>query len=66
MTEIVTAVSTVGFPIVMSLVLIYLLQDINKGHKEETEKLNETLHNNTVVLMQLKQLLEDSFNEKEG
>lgn len=66
MTELVQAISTVGFPIVMSVILLYELRENSKQHKEETDKLSETLQNNTVVLMQLKQLLEDKTIEKEG
>lgn len=65
MTELVQAISTVGFPIVISVILLYELRENSKQHKEETDKLSETLQNNTVVLMQLKQLLEDKTIEKE-
>lgn len=66
MTEIMQAISTVGFPIVISVVLLYELRENSKLHQEETDKLSDTIHENTVILMQLKQLLEDNnISEKE-
>lgn len=64
MDEIVTAISTVGFPIVCTLILLYLLVKENEQHKEEMSALKETIHNNTVVLAELKQLLTDMLQER--
>lgn len=64
MDEIVTAISTVGFPIVCTLILLYLLVRENEQHKEEMSALKETIHNNTVVLAELKQLLTDMLQER--
>lgn len=47
------AVSTVGFPIVMCLVLIWYIRDINEKHKEETVQFTEALNKNTIVLQKL-------------
>ena len=66
MDEIVTAISTVGFPIVCTLILLYLLVKENEQHKEEMSALKETIHNNTVVLAELKQLLNDVLKERSG
>ncbi len=66
MDEIVTAISTVGFPIVCTLILLYLLVRENEQHKEEMSALKETIHNNTVVLAELKQLLNDMLQERSG
>ena len=38
------AVSTVGFPIAMCLICSYYIVNLNKEHKEETEKLKESLN----------------------
>lgn len=59
MDEIVTAISTVGFPIVCTLILLYLLVKENEQHKEEMSSIKDTIQNNTVVLSELKQLLND-------
>ena len=66
MDEIITAISTVGFPIVCTLILLYLLVRENEQHKEEMASLKETIHNNTVVLAELKQLLNDMLQERSG
>nr|DAQ26355.1 MAG TPA: YvrJ protein family protein [Caudoviricetes sp.] len=51
--SILQAVSTVGFPIAMCLICSYYIVNLNKEHKEETEKLTEALNNNTLVLQKL-------------
>lgn len=62
MDEIVTAISTVGFPIVCTLILLYLLVKENEQHKEEMSSIKDTIQNNTIVLSELKQLLNDLLN----
>lgn len=47
------AVSVVGFPIVMCLVLLWYVKDQNDRHKEETEKFTNALNANTLVLQKL-------------
>ena len=62
MDEIVTAISTVGFPIVCTLILLYLLVKENEQHKQEMISIKDTIQNNTIVLSELKQLLNDILN----
>lgn len=50
MNDIAQLISTVGFPIVMCLVLLYEMQEMSKSHKEETSSLKDALNNNTIVL----------------
>lgn len=50
---IITAVSTLGFPIVMCGSLFWYMIDQRKDHKEEVEKLTTALENNTVAVTQL-------------
>lgn len=50
MQEIVTLISNVGFPIVMSLVLIKQLRDTQKEHEEESKGFIQSIDNNTKVL----------------
>lgn len=50
MQDLITAISTVGFPIVMCLVLSYEIKEMTESHKEETNALKDALNNNTVVL----------------
>lgn len=53
MEGIVTAISTIGFPIVMCLILLKFQKDESAEHKEETEKFTEALNRNTLVLQKL-------------
>ena len=44
------AVSSVGFPIVFCFVLYKTITDIQKAHKEESDKMTEAIHNNTLAI----------------
>lgn len=50
---IVSAVSAVGFPIVFCLILYKTMLDQSKEHKEESTKLTEAIHQNTLVIQKL-------------
>lgn len=63
MDEILTAISTVGFPIVCCLILGYLLIQEQKAHKEESSRLVESINNNTLIMRELKQLIYDIRGE---
>lgn len=56
-----TAVSTVGFPIVMCAALFWKMDKQDKEHKEEMDKTTEAINNNTIVLQKLMQMLTDKF-----
>ena len=56
-TPIIQSISTVGFPIVMCLILLWYIKDIIEKHKEETEKFVEALNNNTLVLQKVCDML---------
>ena len=47
------AISTVGFPIVMCLLFMYYIKYINDQHKDEIDKLSQSLNNNTLVMQKL-------------
>lgn len=51
--EIVNIISNVGFPIALCLVMFYYMNKQNEKHKQEIDKLSETLQNNTKVLTEL-------------
>lgn len=53
MNDIVNAISTVGFPIVVCIIMIYLNEKQSLRHKEETEKMTLALNNNTVAIQQI-------------
>ena len=51
--DILTAICTVGFPIVAYGALFWYINKKDKEHKEETEKLTEAINNNTIVITKL-------------
>lgn len=58
---VITAISTVGFPIVMCGALFWKMDKQDKEHKEEMNKSTEAINNNTVVLQKLMQMLSDKL-----
>lgn len=53
LSEIMQAISTVGFPIAMCVMLLWFQRDQAKQSKEETEKFTDALNRNTLVLQKL-------------
>lgn len=53
-----TAISTVGFPIVMCGAMFWYLNEERKAHEKETAGLRESLDANTNAITQLKDLLD--------
>lgn len=53
MNDIVSIISTVGFPIALTLILLWYIYDSNSKHKEEIDKMSEALNNNTLALTKL-------------
>lgn len=50
---IIQAISAVGFPIVMCVLLLYYVRSLQASHKEESEKFTDALNRNTLVLQRL-------------
>lgn len=42
-----------GFPIAMCILMFVYMKEITKQHKEETDKLSESLNNNTLAIQKL-------------
>ena len=59
MDEILTAISTVGFPIAMSLLLFWYMTEQNKSHKEETNSLKDAINDLKLAITTLVNKLED-------
>ena len=64
MSELVEMINSVGFPIVATCMMAYLLLNEQKAHKEEMKELQKTIENNTLIITELKQLLVDISNMK--
>lgn len=58
MAVITNLIGTLGFPIVMCLMLYNRMNKQDELHKEEMQKLTESLNNNTIALTQLTSKLE--------
>lgn len=59
MNVIIQAITSVGFPIVMCLMLCWYVREISSKHKEESDKFAEALNANTLVLQKLCDRLDD-------
>lgn len=57
----VQAIGTIGFPIVMTLIMFYFLNKEQENHKAEMNELKDVIAGNNEVLAQLKQLIEDKL-----
>ena len=71
-TEAITAlIGSVGFPIVMCLIMVKVMMQMEDSHKTEIDSLKESLNNNTNVLTKLETMLsmlagkENEINDNE-
>ena len=53
MQEVVTAISTVGFPIVMCILIFYYMEKEAEAHKQEVDGLKEVLTDLKISITQL-------------
>lgn len=51
-------ISTVGFPICCTVALFYYMEKERESHREEVNDLKEVINGNSVILAQIKTLLE--------
>ena len=54
---IVQAISTVGFPIVICLIMIYILYQTEQSHKQEINEMMKALENNTIAINHLTDII---------
>ena len=64
-TELLTAISTVGFPIVFCLIMFWYLREESNNHKTEMDQLKAVIADNNTILASLKQLIQDKLKEVE-
>lgn len=57
MNEIVSIISTVGFPIAMCVILMWYVKDLTDKHQLETKEFTKALNDNTAVIRKLCDLL---------
>ena len=59
--EILSAIGTVGFPVVFCIILFSYVKEQTKTHKEEVTELRNVIAENNQILASLKQLIEDKL-----
>ena len=59
--DIVSIISTVGFPIAMCLLLFWNMKNEQEVHKTEVMELKDVIAKNNEILASLKQLIEDKL-----
>ena len=65
MQEITNVISSLGYPIVMSLILLYMMDSNEKKYDETIEGLRKTIENNTLTLTRLCERLETGSDKDE-
>lgn len=58
-------IGSLGFPIVMCIIMIKLIFTMEESHKEEIDSLKESLNNNTNVLARLETMLNIYMKDNE-
>lgn len=61
--DIVSIISTVGFPIAMCLLLFWNMKQEQETHKQEVLDLKDVIARNNEILASLKQLIEDKLKD---
>lgn len=64
--DILTIITTVGFPIAMCLILCWYIYQIDNDHNKEVDALTNSLNNNTLALEKLLLWLETKGIYKGG
>ena len=59
-------ISTVGFPIVMSLVLFWYVRELNNTHKAETDDLRKAIEANTIAITRLSDKMDEEKLQNEN
>lgn len=60
---VISAISSLGFPIVCCLIVLYMYWKSGQTHKAEVDKLSEAVQNNTVVMEKILERLEVKKDE---
>ena len=65
LTAITNLISTIGFPIAISLVLMWYIMKLNDNHSNEVKALTNALNNNTVILQRVCDKLDLELDNEE-
>lgn len=66
MNEVLQAITTVGFPIAMCLIMAWYIREIEIRHSNEVNALKDALNNNTLALQHLADITEKGGVENES
>ena len=66
MNEVLQAITTVGFPIAMCLIMAWYIREIEIRHSNEVNALKDALNNNTLALQHLADMTEKGENENDN
>ena len=61
---VITAVGSLGFPIVACCFMAFYIKDINEKHKAESDKMTEAINNNNKLLEKIIDRLEALKDDK--
>lgn len=56
--DVMTIINTVGFPIFVAIIMMWLYYKMTISHKEEMRMMSEAIDNNTLAMSQIKTQLE--------
>lgn len=62
---VISAISSLGFPIVCCLIVLYMYWKSDQTYKAEVDKLSEAVQNNTIVMEKILERLEVKKDELE-
>lgn len=62
---VISAISSLGFPVVCCLIILYMYWKSDQTHKAEVDKLSEAVQNNTIVMEKILERLEVKKDELE-
>lgn len=65
LTAVTNLISTIGFPIAISLVLMWYIMKLNDNHSNEVKALTNALNNNTVILQRVCDKLDLELDSEE-
>lgn len=63
MQEVVTIISTVGFPIAMCVLLMWYIKELTDRHQTETKEFTQALNENTMIIKHLCDILQVDAKE---
>lgn len=66
MNEVLQAITTVGFPIAMCLIMAWYIREIEIRHNNEVNALKDALNNNTLALQHLADITEKGDYENDN